>query len=251
MLRVFNAIVYAVFAALGAALVAPPLFASIEALVRPYSYVPRLVAPWLWLSLAAALFLALADVARRVFARRRVGMLRYAVLLALVGLIGAARKGITPPPRPSVADALPHIMARVERALDAAYARDRQYPTDVALLTRDVPAMVRDLGYRRRGARPLTGRLVVVTDASGPIFAPPEGVHPGDTVLALSTDRRAYWLTAFDLGVSGRPAPHTAGGGRVVVANGRDGHASSRQDPLFPNYPRKSPPRSPTAPGER
>lgn len=251
MLRAVNAVVYAVFAALGAALVAPPLFASVEALVRPYSYVPQLVAPWLWLSLAAALFLSLADVARRVFARKRVGMLRYIALLAVVGLIAAARKGLTAPARPSVADALPHIMARVERALDAAYARDRTYPTDAALLTREVPPMVRDLGYRRRGARPLIGRLVVVTDASGPVFVPPDGVHPGDTVLALSSDRRAYWLTAFDLGATGRPAPHTAGGGRIVVANGRDGHASSRQDPLFPNYPRKSPPRSPLAPEDR
>lgn len=251
MLRVFNALVYAVFAALGAALVAPPLLASVEALVKPYSHVPQLVAPWLWLALAAALFLSLADVARRVFARRRVGMLRYIALLALVGLIGAARKGLTAPPRPTVADALPHLMARVERALDVAYARDRQYPTDAALLTRDVPPVVRDLGYRRRGARPLKSRLIVVTDASGPIFVPPEGTHPGDTVLALSKDRRAYWLTAFDLGVTGRASPHTAGSGRVVVANGRDGHASSRQDPLFPNYPRKSPPRSPTAPDHR
>lgn len=251
MLRVINALTYGFFAALGAALLARPLLASVRALVSRFSYVPDLILPWLWMGFAVALFLTVADVARRLLARRRVGMLRYATLLVVVGLIGAARKSAAAPARPTVDDALAHIVARVEGAADAYWARHDRYPSEPEVLEKDLPELVRDLGFRQRGARALQGQVRVVPDASGPVFIAPDDVRPGDTVFAVSADARTYWITAFALSATGRPTPHTGRGGRVLVASGRNGHASSRLDPLFPDYPSKSPGPRPTSPGGR
>lgn len=250
-MRVFNALVYALFAALGAALLAPPLFGSVHALVHRYSYLPDLTLPWLWLVFAAALFFALTGVTRRVLARQRVGIFRYAVLLALVGLIGAARKGVSAPARPSVDDALANTVARVENTAVREWERNGRYPSDASVLEKDLPDIVRDLGFRQRGAFALRSRVVVVAGAQGPVFIAPDDVHPGDTVFAVSADAQAYWITAFELGATDRPAPHTGRGGRVLVASGRSGRASSRQDPLFPNYPNKSRAKGPAEPGSR
>lgn len=249
--RFLNALVYALFAAMGAALLAPPLLQSADALVRRYSYLPDLTLPWLWLGFAAALFVALTGVARRILARQRVGLVRYAVLLALVGLIGAARKVVSPPARPSVDDALANAVARVENTAVQQWERNERYPLDASVLERDLPGVVRDLGFRQRGAFALRGRVVVVANAQGPVFIAPDDVNPGDTVFAVSPDAQAYWITAFELGATDRPTPHTGRGGRVLVASGRAGRASSRLDPLFPDYPNKSRVKGPAEPGSR
>lgn len=250
-MRFLNAFVYALFAATGAALLAPALLQAASALVRRYSYLPDLTLPWLWLGFAFALFVSFAGVTRRILARQRVGLVRYAVLLALVGLIGAARKLVSTPLRPTVADALANTVARVESAAVQRWQRDGRYPSDAPVLEKDVPRVVRDLGYRRRGALGLQSRVVVVSDARGPVFIAPDDVRPGDTVYAVSADGQAYWITAFELGATDRPTPHTGRGGRVLVASGRAGRASSRMDPLFPDYPNKSRAKGPAEPGAR
>ena len=142
--------------------------------------------------------------------------------------------------------ALAHLVARVEAAADQAWADERRYPLDAAVLSRDIPPVLRDLGFRRRGARALLSRVTVVPQATGPVYVPPEELRPGDVVFAVDGGRAAYWITGFRL-ERGRLRPFTTDG-RVVVAAGRQGRPASRLDPLFPEYPRKSAPRAPTSP---
>lgn len=243
--RLLNILIYALFTGIGGALLARPLFASVRAVVRPYSLEPDLAAPWLWIALALLLFLAFADVVRRLLARRRVGLARYLALLVLVALIGAFRKGVTASLRPGVDDALANFVARVELSASKSWERDGRYPQDARLLSQNVPALVRDLGFRKRGARSVRGEVIVVQDTHGPVLAPIEGVDPGDVVFAVDPERRSYWVTAFTLGRQGFPTAYMGPRGRVFVATGRDGQPATRLDPLFPEYPNKTRGRSP------
>jgi hypothetical protein len=132
-----------------------------------------------------------------------------------------------------------HLVARVELACDAAYDHDKSYTDDVSTLTAAWPDTLRDLGFFRRGAIALRSQLLVLHDTWGPALAPPAGARPGDVVLALSRDRKSYWITSFEIDRGGRIAPLVDQRGRAVVASAANGRAASRLDPLFPDYPNK------------
>jgi hypothetical protein len=176
-----------------------------------------------------------------------VGLARYVALLLAAALALAARRALPTPRRPPVADAQLHLLARLEAAADQAFGRSQQYPTDAAPLEASLPDELRRLGFFARGARPLESAVVVVGGVDGPVLRPPGEVRPGDLVFATDPARRRYWITAFVLDRRGRAAPAVDEAGRVRVAAGADGRASSRLDPLFPEYPRTLQP-TPRAP---
>jgi hypothetical protein len=234
-------LVYATFGAVGVGFIAAPVSAAMEAWVQPFAYVPTLAAPGLWPVLAGALVVLVADVTRRLFAGGRPGLVRYALLLALVAAAFTARRLVQAPRRPLVRDGLSGAIARVERAADLHFGRHGRYPTDSALLAAELPAALRDLGFFRRGARPLTTRVRVLEGAVEPMLAPDAETLPGDVVFALDQTGRRYWLTAFTLDPRGRLRVLTDEAGRALLAAGADGLPRSRLDPLFPDYPRKVP----------
>lgn len=248
-LRLINWVLYAALATFGLASISPHVIAAARALVRPFSYAPNLVWPWLWLLLAAGVTGLLADATRRMLRGSRVGLRRYASLLVLVGLCLGARRMLEPPARPSVTDALEHLVARVELEQDAAYARDKRYVTDAAQLQTVLPARLAEMGYFRRGLRRLHSQVHVVSPSAEPVLRAPDDVRPGDLVVALDSRARRYWITPYRLDARGRVAPLLDPRGRVVVASAADGRATSRLDPLFPDYPRRNPTR-PKAPSE-
>jgi hypothetical protein len=209
--------------------------------MKRYSYVPDLDAPYIWLALGLALVIAIATTAGRLLQGRRAGLIRYGMLIAVLAASFAARKLITVPERPTVYDALSHLVARTELAADAVFQREKHYPVEVQALTPQWPDELRSMGYYHRGGRPLRSRLFVVTETYGPVFVAPAEARPGDLVFAVSSDRRRYWLTAFVLDRSGRIVPFADAAGRAVVASAADGRPASRLDPLFPEYPNKIP----------
>ncbi len=240
-LKLASGLVYAALAAFGFAALAAPLVGSLGALVRPYSYAPDLTLPWLWIGLAAALLLLITDVTRRLAAKAKVGMTRYALVVAVAVASLGARHLLAPPPRPTVRDGLSAALARVALAADRAFQRDHAYPTTPAGLERDLPAAVLDLGFRARGAAVLPTRVVIRPDALEPVLAPDRRLAPGEVVFAVDRSRRRYWLTAFTLDGRGQVAVLADETGRTAFAEGIDGKPRSRLDESFPVYPHKVP----------
>lgn len=240
-LRLLNALFYGTLAVVGAAALAPRLVPAARALVRRWTYAPELVLPGLWLALGGLLAVTLLLCARQLLAGRPVGLARYVALLLAVALALAARNGVTPPRRPVVGDALLHLLARVEATADRRHAGTARYPDEPAVLEAGLPDELRTLGYWRRGALPLESEVKVVVDADGPVLSPPPDLRPGDLVFAVDAARRRYWITAFVLDRRGRLALSVDASGRARFAAGADGRASSRLDPLFPEYPRPLP----------
>lgn len=236
-LRIVTLLVYAFVAAMAVAAIGPSTRLSWRALIQPYAYAPDLTLPWVWLALTLAVAVAIAATARRMLAGRRVGLRRYVAVLVVGAVALSVRRYVVVPSRPTVEDGVAHLVARVEVACDDAYAQKKEYPDDVPTLTARWPAELRELGFYRRGALPLTSRLLVVPNTWGPALRPPPGAHPGDVVLTLSQDRRSYWISAFSLDRLNRLVPLTDERGRAIVASATNGRAASRLDPLFPEYP--------------
>jgi hypothetical protein len=239
-LRLVTALVYALIAAAGIATIASQLQMSWSALTEPFSYLPDLTLPWMWLALGFALAAGVMDAVRRMASGTRVGLVRYVAILLGVAAAFTARKYVRPPGHPEVEDGVAHLVARVELAANESYDHEKRYSADIRGLTATWPDDLRDLGFFRRGAEPLRSRLHVVSDTWGPALAPPAGIRPGDVVLALSRDGQSYWITSFTLDRSGRIAPLVDARGRAIVASAANGRAASRLDPLFPEYPHKS-----------
>ncbi len=239
-LRLLTGLIYALLAFLGVATIGSQLRLSLAAAIHRYSYVPDLSFPWVWIGLACALALVLADALRRLFAARRAGMARYALILLLLGFCFLARKVLITPLRPTIDDGAAHLVARVELAADAVYSQTKEYTDDAERLTEQWPPELRSLGFFRRGGLLLRSRLTIVHDGYGPQLVAPPDVRPGDVVLVLSGDRKSYWITCFRLDRNGRITPVIDERGRVVVATAANGRPASRLDPLFPEYPHKS-----------
>lgn len=240
-LRILNALVYLSIAVVALAVIARPLRDAMVAITATHSYAPGLVWPWLWPALAAGVTLTVGSIATRVTSKLPVGITRYLVLLALAALSGAARRGAPSPSLPSPGEAVSHLLARVEAAANEGYVRDGVYPVEAAVLEATWPERLRAMGYRSRGAVPLHSRVVVRTGALDPVFRPPPGTRPGDIVYAVDERRGRYWVTAFVLDRSGRLVAATGAGKRTLMGAGRDGRPASRLDPLFPEYPNKTP----------
>lgn len=240
-LRFVNAFIYAGIAVLTASIIGYPLRMAWQAATRRYAYTPDLDAPWVWLALGVALAAVVASTAGRLLQGRRAGLIRYAALIGVLALAFASRRMANAPVRPTVEDALSHLVARVEIAADASFAREKLYPSNIDALTKQWPDELTDIGYFQRGAVLLRSRLSVVENTYGPVLAAPAHVRPGDVVFALSADRKRYWLTAFVLDRAGRIVPFADSAGRVIVASAFEGRPASRLDPLFPEYPNKMP----------
>jgi hypothetical protein len=240
-LRIINAVLYTAMALFAASIIGAPLRLALRAITQRYSYTPDLEAPWVWVMLGLALVVAIASTAGRLVQGRRAGLIRYAMLIGVLAMSFAARKLVPAPSRPTVTDALSHLIARSELAADASFSREKRYPVDIDALTPQWADEIRDMGYFRRGGRLLRSRLFVVSETYGPVLVAPADARPGDVVFAVSSDRKRYWMTAFVLDRAGRLAPFTDSAGRAVVASAFDGRPASRLDPLFPEYPNKVP----------
>ncbi len=239
-LKLAAGLVYVAFALFAFVALAPKLIPSAAVILGRYSYAPNLSLPYLWLALALLLALGVADVVRRLARSRRVGLARYALLLVFSGASVGATRLLRAPRRPSVTDGLTAAVARTAFAADRAFARDHAYPADVQALRLRLPAAVRHLGFRSRGALPLPTRVAVVPDALEPVLVAPPGVGPGALVLAVDRARRRYWVTAFGLDPGGRVRV-VVDAGRLLLAEGIDGEPRSRLDETFPIYPHKMP----------
>lgn len=238
-LRIINSIFYASIAVLGIAIISGNIYASFLALTKPWSYAPKLAWPWLWLLLALGLSGTMAFGASRMAAGRKLGLLPYALLLALTVLAASARRAAPVPQRPHPEEAVMHLLARAEIAANELYSKDSGYPLDVSQIVQSWPAQLQDMGYRQRGARRLKSRIWLQEDAIDAAYRPLPQIRPGDLVYSVDSARRRYWLTAFVLDPSGRLVAATSAGKRVLLGVGREGRPAARNDPLFPEYPNK------------
>ena len=231
-----SAIVYTAVGAGALALIARPLRRSLHAITAVRSCEPGLVWPWLWVGLGAAACLLVAGVVRGLAAGERAGLRRYAGLIGIALLCMAARRTLDGPPRPSPSEGLQRAAQFVQRAADAAHARDRRYPQNEAALGHDLPSALLDLGFRRRGAIAQATRIVVAPGA-GAASTDPTGREPGEIVLATDPGGHRCWITAFTLDGTGSVTPLIDDSGHPFVATSVDGLARDRADPAFPEYP--------------
>jgi hypothetical protein len=238
-LRIITLLVYATLAAVAVGTIAPMTRLAFLAASRRFSYAPDLTVPWVWLALTLAVAITIYTAATRIASGRKVGLGRYGAILIAGAVAITVRRYVPVPSRPTVEDGIAHLVARAEMASDDSYDRDKQYTDDVAALTAQWPAELRELGFYKRGAVALRTRLLVLHDTWGPALSAPPGTQPGDVVLSLSRDRRSYWISAFTLDAAERLAPLTDERGRAIVASAANGRVASRLDPLFPEYPHR------------
>ena len=229
MVRAASYALHAVFASIGAALLASPALAWVRGLGldRPVmaADVPL---GWAAVLLGLALIAAVCVMAVRAALGRSPGAAsRIAVLLiaacalALRAGIGELRRG--PDPAPRLVDA----MAIVAEALDAEYARTHRYaspsrllePTSIALPPTGLVHRGREL---RAIARVLTGMRSPQLDAIA-------GDAPGTIYVAISPDEQSAWVSALSLDGVLPITVHAHGGT----------HSPPGFDALLPLYPKR------------
>ena len=236
-LRTLSALLYALFAALGAGLLGRSALLSLAGFGLTAPTLPwRVPFGGLFVLLFLLLVLATLRLAWGLARAARIGMLERGLFLGLVGLAFLLRSLAgepVPPEDPAVR--LSESLRLVADALDAGWPRTRTYEPAPQALTEALAALG-DTPYVLRGRR-LPLAVLVVQGEAAPKLQPEVPAPPGTIVISLSPDRtRALvWALALD---RGRAVPLRDRDGRALVLAARGGtHGLLGKDPLLPGYP--------------
>ena len=229
-------VLYGLFAALGAALLAPPALLAIRGLGLSHPVLAWDV-PLGWLAATLLLLLSLLSL-RFALAAALGGRARFLEHAAFLGLLSAALavRGLPPPPAPPPDPTLA-LLAGLRAAADfadAQYARAQRYSLDQGELSAAL-GQLPPPGFRFRARMlPLQGRLA--KSAKGPRLSPEPGDLPGVIYVAVSADWSRCWITALTLH-QGQPAMLTTASGPLVLQARAGTHSAPGRDPLVPAYP--------------
>jgi hypothetical protein len=227
---------YGAFAALGAALLAPPALLSLKGLGLWRPALPWEVPLG---AVAAGLLFALGALAVRFAVATALGdkphLLEHAVFLALVaGAVALRTLAADPTPPKDPAPALLQALRTAADATDSQYAARKSYALDEAALSASLAKLPAPAFVWRGRALPLRARLL--PRAAGPQLAPEADDLPGTVLIAISPDQARAWLTVLTLR-EGRAAVLTSDD-RPVQIHARAGtHGAPGRDPLVPAYP--------------
>jgi len=232
MTRVAAIGLYAVLAALGAALLARPAFLWLYGLglarpVRPWEVPLGGAAASLMVVLAAFTSGVLVHVARGGKLRRG----HHFALLLLVGLALALRAGSGDIRAP--ADPAPRLIAGLRAAsaaLDAGYVLTGRYAPDAALIQGALSGLP-GAGFVHRGHQ-LGLSAHILHGMHGPQLEALPGDLPGTIYVAISSDEQRAWFSALSLH---RVLP-------ITVEATAGTHSAPGFDPFLPVYPDAPPP---------
>ncbi len=224
---------YALFAALGASVLARPALLAIANLGL-FAPVLPLEVPLGWAAAALLALIAALTVrfALRVALDRKPRVGEHVAFLALVAGAIALRSfaGEPQPPADPTAPLIAAMRAAADLA-DAQYTRAGKYALSADAFDAEL-ARMRAPPFTMH-ARRLGLRAAVIDSASGPVLEAP---LPGMLIVAASKDGKRCWITAFTL-AHGQVAP-VMDGPRPLVLQARAGtHSAPGRDPVVPAYP--------------
>lgn len=238
LLRVFNALLFGTFAAIGFGLVARPALLAFRSLGLAAP-----VLPWdvplgrLFIVLALGLAIETLRLGLDVSAGKRLRPIARAPLLLLLGISLLARNFAGEPLAP--VSAVPRLVSGLRTAADAldrSFATDSRYPKDPAPIDASL-AQLGPTGFVYLGNYlPLRAQLLEQQKSAQ--ITPRPGDRPGTVYVALDAEHTRAIVSVLTLDAKGKPDILRAPSGKALLVEARFGtHSSPGRDPLVPEYP--------------